>query len=158
MDKELFKQHGGSTPKFSLKGMRFASRIVDVIDGDTIVGIIPLMNTFYKFHIRLASIDTSEIKSKDAKLKEIAIKAKNRLLELITDKSINSKNELEADVYLVWLKCEDFDKYGRLLANIYRTPECVKSFSEILLEEKLAYPYYGSTKLPEESQLEYFNS
>jgi endonuclease YncB( thermonuclease family) len=65
------------------------------------------------------------------------------------------KDYLKSIVCIVFVKCYDFDKYGRLLADVYIDHESVnrKSISEILLSEKLAYPYNGGTKLTEEEQL-----
>lgn len=60
------------------------------------------------------------------------------------------------DCFLVYVKCYDFDKYGRLLIDLYLNKD-EKSLSDILLEEKLAYVYNGrQTKLTEEQQLNLF--
>jgi endonuclease YncB( thermonuclease family) len=53
---------------------------------------------------------------------------------------------LTNNVYLVWLKCHKFDKYGRVLADIYRSSEHGVSFSQILLAEGLAKEYHGGKK------------
>ena len=53
----------------------------------------------------------------------------------------------------MWIECVDFDKYGRLLTNVFLNKEDDKSISDILLEEKLAYKYNGDTKLTEEEQI-----
>ena len=74
--------------------------------------------------------------------KELALKAKQRFIELI------SKHETK----LVKIECFEFDKYGRLLGNIY-IDDKTKNVSNILIEEKLAYKYDGSTKLNEEEQM-----
>jgi hypothetical protein len=107
-----------------------------------------------------------EIKSKNEKNKELACFARSRLISLITDKDISEttllkdrrmiNNFLNKNVYCVWIECLDFDKYGRLLANIYKSDNTLtpsESFSSILLKEKLAYTYTGETKLTEEEQL-----
>ena len=87
-------------------------------------------------------------------LQDNAIRARDRLFELVTNSKVNTKNDikklLETDVYLVWVECCNKDKYGRTLANIYKDNDKAKSFSEILLEEKLAYKYEGKTKLSDE--------
>jgi endonuclease YncB( thermonuclease family) len=88
------------------------------------------------------------------------MKARNRLIQLITGKSVeegSKKKEvasfLDDDVYLVWVHCLEFDKYGRALIECYSSPDSTKSFSETLVEEKLAYRYAGDTKLTEEQQV-----
>ena len=52
----------------------------------------------------------------------------------------------------MYVKCHDFDKYGRLLLDLYLDKD-EKSISDVLLEEKLAYVYNGKTKLNEDEQL-----
>jgi endonuclease YncB( thermonuclease family) len=154
MSKEDFRQFGGSTPELSINGLNSYGRLIDIYDGDTIKVILPTFGSYYKFTIRLNDIDTCEIRSKDKILQDNAIKARDRLFELATTSKVNTKNDikkiLEADVYLVWVECCNKDKYGRVLANIYKDKGSIKSFSEILLEEKLAYKYEGKTKLSDD--------
>jgi endonuclease YncB( thermonuclease family) len=154
MSREDFRQFGGSTPELSINGLNSYGRLIDIYDGDTIKVILPTFGSYYKFTIRLNDIDTCEIRSKDKILQDNAIKARDRLFELATTSKVNTKNDikkiLEADVYLVWVECCNKDKYGRVLANIYKDKGSIKSFSEILLEEKLAYKYEGKTKLSDD--------
>jgi endonuclease YncB( thermonuclease family) len=160
MSIEEFRQFGGSTPELSINGLKSYGRLVDIYDGDTVKIVLPVFDSFYKFSIRLNEIDTCEIKSKDKVLQENAIKARDRLFELLTNNkvdavnSINGKNDikkaLDAEVYLVWVECDSKDKYGRILANIYKDKGSTKSVSEILIEEKLAYRYGGKTKMTDE--------
>lgn len=157
---EKFKQYGINTPEFSLHGLKMYIRVVSIYDGDTIKAIVPFMGQFFKFTIRLSGIDTCEIKSKNQQNKDLALSARNRLFELVTSQKISqndlSKKDLESlldkHVYLVWANLLEFDKYGRLLANIYITTDSINSFSDILVSEKLAYKYTGDTKLTEEQQ------
>jgi endonuclease YncB( thermonuclease family) len=160
MSIEEFRQFGGSTPELSINGLKSYGRLVDIYDGDTVKIVLPVFDSYYKFSIRLNEIDTCEIKSKDKVLQENAIKARDRLFELLTNNkvdavnSINGKNDikkaLDAEVYLVWVECDSKDKYGRILANIYKDKGSTKSVSEILIEEKLAYRYGGKTKMTDE--------
>ena len=154
MSKEDFRQFGGSTPELSISGLKTYGRLIDVYDGDTVKVILPTFGSYYKFTIRLNDIDTCEIKSKDKVLQNNGIKARDRLFELVTNIKVITKNDikktLESDVYLVWVDCCNKDKYGRVLANIYKDNDTTKSFSEILLEEKLAYKYEGKTKLSDD--------
>lgn len=158
MDKERFRQYGGATPPFSLAGMQTAARVVDVYDGDTMTCVVPLHDQYYKFTVRLAGIDTCEVKGKN---KEHALRARSRVLELVTGAAVTAdavstrkkvQALLDRDVHLVWLHCQEFDKYGRLLAEVREGPD-QKTFSQILIEEKLAYAYQGDTKLTEEEQV-----
>jgi len=148
-----------NTKLFSFDGINCMSRVVDITDGDTIKTIINFKDEYYKIIVRLNNIDTCETKSKIEENKNMGIKAKQRLYNLITNKEIDNndkkaiKKELNDNVYLIWLKCYDFDKYGRVMGDIYYKENDVKSFSDILIEEKLAYKYQGKTKLTEEEQL-----
>jgi endonuclease YncB( thermonuclease family) len=149
-----------NTPLFSFNGVNGMSRVVDITDGDTIKAIINFKDDYYKIIIRLNDIDTCETKSKCEENKNLGIEAKKRLFNLITNKTIDSndkkliKQELHNNCYLIYLKCYDFDKYGRVLGDIYQNENDNISFSSILIKEKLAYVYGGKTKLTEKEQIE----
>ena len=138
-----------NTPYFSLNGNKYIAKVVNVIDGDTIVAIIYLFDNFYKFNIRLNGIDTCETKSSNIKIKNLGLEAKYRILELITNKKYKDLdrnsiiNIFKNDTYLVQISCYDFDKYGRLLADIFINDQ---NISNILIKEKLAYSYDGKVK------------
>lgn len=151
---ELQKYNIHNTHKFSLNGFSTIARLVDIIDGDTIICIIPCFGKYFKFHIRLNGIDTCESKSLDSFIKNKAICAKNKIFEYICENTtLNFKDYLFQNCILVWLECKDFDKYGRLLANVFKThnnKSVGQSISELLLSEKLAYEYHGERKLTED--------
>lgn len=159
--KQDFQAHGYETPEFSLLGTKTWARVVYVYDGDSPTLVLPLLGKMYRFATRMYGIDTSEIKSKDATNKDRALKAKHRLIELITGKTAPvplgaSKKEIKAlfaqETHVAWVECLDMDKYGRILVKIKASPEEEKTFADILVEEKLAYPYFGETKLSEAQQ------
>lgn len=163
MDLEIFKQYGGSTPAFSLNDKKTWARVVSIYDGDTLTAVIPVLGSFFKFKIRLQGIDTCEMKSATEFAKDMALKARNRLVEVITGTSTPFKTKkdiekyLDSNVCLVWLHCLEMDKYGRVLANVYRTQDEM-SINQLLLDEKLAYSYNGDTKKTEQEQIEYLNN
>ena len=153
MDVFDFKNYGPHTPCFSFEGYNTYARVVGMYDGDTITVTFPLPLTnppcVYKFHIRLDGIDTPEIRGGG----QAAVVSRDRLFNLITDipplpnmtkKDIQTM--LTDNVYLVWLECHKFDKYGRILADIYRSRDHDKSFSQILMTEGLAKEYHGGKK------------
>ncbi len=149
-----------NTPVFSFNGINGMSRVVDITDGDTIKAIINFKDSYYKIIVRLNNIDTCETKSKCEENKNLGIEAKKRLYNLITNKTIDTndkkqiKQELHNNCYLIYLKCYDFDKYGRVLGDIYQNETDDTSFSSILIKEKLAYVYGGKTKLTEKEQID----
>lgn len=163
--REMYKQHGSGTPYFSLKGVQTYARVIDVYDGDTITVVFDTNGFFLKFKCRLAGVDTCEIRSKNKENKQLAVLARSRLFNLITGNVMNEeirKKELiqyfDDHVFIIWLHCLEFDKYGRLLIQCYSSAEAQKSFSEILIEEKLAYPYDGETKLAEKQQVQFLTT
>lgn len=161
--KDTFKHHGGETAYFTLDGIKTFARVVDVYDGDTMTLVLQMNGVFLKFKTRMAGIDTCEMRSKNLKIKRLAIQARNRLISLVTRRPyddinvITKKSEvavmLDEEVYLIWVHCLEFDKYGRLLADCYSSPNSMTSFSTALIHENLAYNYEGDTKLTEEQQI-----
>ena len=150
-----------NVPDFSLYNKILLAKVVDIYDGDTCTCILNVFNNYYKFKIRLADIDTPEIKNKIVIKKTMAYVARNRLYNLITGdiidyfESRNSVREkLQKNNYIVKLYCGDFDKYGRLLAFVFNkdfnitNKEIDKkvSFNYTLINEKLAVYYDGGAK------------
>ena len=118
------------TPLFTLSGLQTDVKCVKCYDADTIHIVMHLNNSLQRFVCRLVGIDSAEIKSKNAKEKEAAIKARDYLKEMILDKLIN-------------VECGKFDKYGRLLITIFYNDMNV---NEHLVEKNYAYKYDGKTK------------
>lgn len=160
-----FAKYGLSTPEFSLKGIETFCRVVSVYDADTITVVMPLFDSYYRFNIRLLGIDCPEMKSKILENKKKAIRARNQVIQwLLPNKTINldetyTKKQIQEmfaqDVAIAWIKCDEYEKFGRILANLYSNfndPEHL-SFSNRLIAEGLAYSYMGGTKLTEEEQL-----
>lgn len=105
-------------------------KVVKVYDGDTITIAACLDDKCYKFSTRLLGIDTPEIRGKSVKEKALAIDARDYLKTMIFGK-------------MVELRKVSYDKYGRLLANVYFEN---KSISDLMIEKKYAVPYDGGTK------------
>ena len=164
MSKDLFKPHNNDTKEFSLHGKGTFARVTSIHDGDTLTCIIPLFDNFYKFNTRLDGIDTCEILSDNPITKQIAVQARNRLIDLVTrgmslkiDKDLLNQRKfvqglLDKDVYLIWIDCGNFDKYGRLLVKAKLDHDDTQTLSQILITENLAYSYQGGTKLTESQQ------
>lgn len=162
--KELFRPYTYQTPLFSFNGEKRWARVVSCYDADTMTIIIDINGKYNKYNIRLNGIDSCEIKSKIKENKERAIKARNRVLQWL-GLNVNLETEytrnqiqkmLMDDVYLIWIHCGKFDKYGRLLASIYLNATDGISCADMLLAEKYAYVYEGGTKLTEEEQKQFY--
>lgn len=138
---------------FSLTGSTVIARVIGVHDGDTITCIIFCNNLYVKFKIRLAHIDTAEMNTRpknDGEIKKVeqlilhSVKAKARLIDLITDGKISIDNVKRDKKYenlindqiremncLVKIKITKYEsKFGRQLGEIYRHNDMEsKSFS-----------------------------
>lgn len=137
-------------PVFSLRGTH-TGRVVSIHDGDTFTCVIKLGETFYKFPVRIAEIDTCEMTSKDPLLRTKAFMARDRLFGLLTKRSDVDTIEwrkkdfdeyFQKNYVLATLECQDMDKYGRVLAH-------VEYIADTLVREKLAYAYDGGKKFTE---------
>lgn len=172
-----------NTEQFSFNGLSTFCRILDVIDGDTLCVIFNLNDKFYRFIIRLNGIDTCEIKSIDKNILQKGIDAKNYVISTLCS-SNNIKNYdlnftkketkefFNKNFIIAYISCKKFDKFGRILANIYLYNNEYNSrneynshnnllnensLSNLLLNKKLAYPYFGGRKLSNEEIKKYFN-
>ena len=47
---------------------------------------------------------------------------------------------------LIYIKCHDFDKYGRLLGEIFLNQSDTKSVNEMMVENGYGYAYHGGKK------------
>ena len=129
-----------SVPYFSLKGNVFYGLPCNIYDGDTFSVIFEYKGELIKYRCRCNGYDCAEMKpslndpNRDHE-KELAIKAKDRLIELL------NKHETK----LIRIECLDFDKYGRLLINFWNNVD-KKSINEIMILEGHGKPYNGGSK------------
>lgn len=109
--------------------------VIKVYDGDTITiaqRLPYLKSPLYRFSVRLAGIDSPEIKGKTDEEKSAAKISQKVLEKLVLNKNITIKN----------VKTE---KYGRLLADVYLGDIHINRW---LLDNNYAIPYVGGTKKP----------
>lgn len=158
IEEKLSSSTTNSIPEFSLNELNTAGKIVEVYDGDTCKIILINDNNLLKFSCRLNFIDCPEMKPLKTKVnRELEIKnaiiARNRLIQLSTnckcdlDNTLSKsqiKELLKTNTKIVRVKCYKFDKYGRLLVEIFSDKQ--NSINNILIEEKHAKPYDGGTK------------
>ena len=114
-----------TTPIFSLDGMDFQAKIVDVHDGDTVKAVFKVF----------AHVDTPELRTDDPAEKARALFVRDKLREQILNK-------------IVTLHCLKFDKYGRLLVEINNGQNnSGQNIHEWLIQNKYANLYEGKTKI-----------
>ena len=131
-------------PYFSLSGKIYKCTIVDIYDGDTITVIFKFSGKYYKWKVRMLGYDSPEIRiSKKDQLREekkkLGIDAREYLREIIQK---NSTCCLHKKYY--YIKCGKFDKYGRLLGEIYKYKKDIKrdnSINSMMLQSKHAVEY-----------------
>lgn len=154
------KNMSDDVEEFTLNGYQTIAKIVYVYDGDTVHSVFKLNNKMVKFNCRLNGIDSPEMIPKnieDKHLRELemfsAIKSRNYLIEKVTDQKIEDKltkaeiKELcKKSNKLVFIKCYNFDKYGRLLIDIF--DENNNSINQQMINDKQAVSYNGGTKIP----------
>lgn len=137
-------------PIFSLKGYITIAKLLSNYDGDTGDILFLYNDKPMRMKARFMGYDTNEIKPllNDPRREEKKLKAKlakQRLWELCRGTDKNEKR-------LIKIKCDDFDKYGRLLIVAYDENfegELVfdKSINNKMIEEGHGYHYEGGTKL-----------
>ncbi len=135
MDLELIKElnslNANQIKKFTFENYETIIKIIKVVDGDTVSAIFKFKDEFYKYNFRIDGIDTAEIHSKNLNEKKFAYEAKTYLSNLIINKNLKAK-------FL------NFDKYGRVLINIFLDND--ELLSDNLINGGYAKKYDGGTK------------
>ena len=117
------------------------TKIVKVLDGDTIDVLIDLgFDLYKKERVRIAGVDTPEKRTRDLEEKELGIHATNWMKDKLTetikgDEELTIRTELKGGV----------GKYGRLLGWLY-VGEGDISLNEQMITEGYAWAYDGGTK------------
>ena len=131
---------GNNIPIFTLENEVKLCRVVDIYDGDSCRVVFEHKGILNKWNIRMNGYDSPEIRP--------LLKLKNR--DEIKKKAIEAKDYLKSLIMnenqLVYLKCSKFDKYGRVLGDIFINKYDTKSVNEIMIDNDYAYEYHGGTK------------
>ena len=108
-------------------------KVVKVYDGDTFTIATKLPHNkeqYYRFPVRIKGIDAPELRTKDKIEKEYAIISRDYLSSMINDRIVHLENV-------------EFEKYGRLLADVYIDNVSV---SKAMLDKRYAVEYDGKKK------------
>ena len=123
--------------EFNFSGLRKKAKIISVYDADTVDAIMCIEEKPYKFKIRINGIDTPEIKPlKTIPNRELHVECGIKCREYLKSKILNK---------IVDVQCYEFDKYGRVLADIYLSK--LKTVTNELVNKKYAKKYEGKTKI-----------
>uniref|UniRef100_A0A6C0CKY6 TNase-like domain-containing protein n=1 Tax=viral metagenome TaxID=1070528 RepID=A0A6C0CKY6_9ZZZZ len=147
--RKKLKDFDNTTPFFSLDGKVKRCKVVDVYDGDTVKVVFYTKGGWYRWNIRMYGYDAPEKRLPKNKytddqmiyLRSLERDATNYIKELILDK-------------IIYIKCGEFDKYGRLLGLLYLKKKHVKkgyekSVNKMMVNKGYGYEYFGGTKLDE---------
>ena len=133
---------GAMTPPSRKSCYNFrVTKIVKVLDGDTIDVLIDLgFDLYKKERVRIAGVDTPEKRTRDLEEKELGLHATNWMKDKLTetikgDEELTIRTELKGGV----------GKYGRLLGWLYVGDSDI-SLNEQMITEGYAHAYDGGTK------------
>ena len=154
MDEE-WRPHDRTTPMFSWEGRSFRARLVDAHDADTVRVVFRTDDESYKqFILRLAGIDAPEMNSKNVQEASAAVRARDRLLQLLAPGVFESAGPyskkdvlrlLHDNIVLIDIDTKQYDKYGRLLAVVRPSGGRI-SVADTLMAEGHAKRYDGGHK------------
>ena len=132
--------------KFTFEDEVKLAKCVNVYDGDTIQLVFPVQGTLYRWSCRLSGVDTPELRTRNKQEKMYGYQVRDALREKLSNK-------------MVMVHCGEFDKYGRLLGQIYLKDDYEKqkgggdsddlqknSINQWLIDNNYAFPYDGGSK------------
>jgi len=120
---------------WSLKDLEVTNPTLhSVYDGDTFRLVLPVCCKKYIFPCRLNGADTPEVRTKNLTEKRVGQAVRDYVTELLESKPFR-------------VRCGNFDKYGRVLCDVYiHIDENEVSLSDHLIEKGYAYAYGGNKK------------
>lgn len=115
---------GAATPRYG----PYNVSVDRILDGDTFAAVVAVWPGLeYRVNIRVAGIDTPELKAKSECERAMALSALNRATELLREAQIVTVDHIKYDSFA-----------GRMVADVYVDG---KSFGHILLSENHARLY-----------------
>ena len=110
---ELLKSATINIPEFSLKNKKILCNVVDVYDGDTVKVVFFTNNILHRWTVRLKGINTPEMRP--------SLKLEGR--EMVIENAKKSRDFLKSlfkqSNNLVYILCDIFGKYGRLIGTFF---------------------------------------
>lgn len=142
-------------PEFNFAGQNFFARVIGLHDGDSLKICLEVGGKLDKIMTRLEGIDTPEIRSKDPKEKALAIRARDYVAAwAMPDKFKVGGNYTEKELVaalwetpvIVYIKCGETEKYGRIISKFYKDDIEPHSLNELLKQNGFADSYDGGHK------------
>ncbi len=134
--------------KFTFEDEVKLAKCVYVYDGDTVQLVFPVQGILYRWSCRLSGVDTPELRTRNKIEKKYGYQVRDALRERLTNK-------------MVMVHCGEFDKYGRLLGQIYLKDDYEQqtgggggdsddlqknSINQWLIDNNYAFAYDGGSK------------
>lgn len=135
--------------KFTFEDEFKLAKCVHVYDGDTVQVVFPVQGILYRWSCRLSGVDTPELRTRNKQEKAYGYHVRDALREKLSNK-------------MVMVHCGEFDKYGRLLGQIYLKDDYdvqngggnngdsddlqKNSINQWLIDNNFAFPYDGGSK------------
>lgn len=132
---ENLKNATKSISEFSLENNKFLCKIVDVYDGDSVKAVFYTFGKLHKWAVRLKGINTPELRP-SRKLEN-----RNEIIQRAKESRDHLKKIFEENNNLVYILCDDFGKYGRLLGTFFINEE--KSDFESSINYKMIQDGYA---------------
>jgi endonuclease YncB( thermonuclease family) len=132
---ELLSWSDTSIEQFSLNGRIILGKVVSVYDGDTCKVNLFVSNDLKQFTVRMMGYDSPEMRTKNTTEKQCGNVSKTALIKLV-------------EGHIVKLECLEFDKYGRLLANVFiRVANGEElNVNEFMISNHFGHSYLGGSK------------
>lgn len=142
-------------PEFNFAGQNFYARVIGLHDADSLKVCFDVSGKLYKMMTRLEGIDSAEIRSKDPKEKALAVRARDYVAAWCMPNKFSvggnyTEKELVAalweDPVIVYLKCGEMDKFGRILTEFYKDDVEPHSLNKLLRDNGFVDSYDGGSK------------
>lgn len=135
---ESLKNATKSISEFSLENNKVLCKIVDVYDGDSVKAVFYTFGKLHKWSVRLKGINTPELKP-SRKLEN-----RNEIIQHAKESRDHLKKLFEENNNLVYILCDDFGKYGRLIGTFFideNTSDFESSINYKMIEDGYAKIY-----------------
>jgi endonuclease YncB( thermonuclease family) len=129
-------------PYWSFKNQTLIGKVVNVYDGDTCTVVVLFKSELMKFRMRMAGYDSPELRNtsvpnyKNTNEYTKACNAKQALIDLVLNKQVT-------------IESTGWDKYGRLLGNMFVTNKQTNSrihVNQWMIQHGHGYIYDGGKK------------
>jgi len=126
-------------PLFTFKNYATYGKITNVYDGDTFTLVFLYNGSPMKYKCRCLGYDSPEMKP--------SLKSPNREKEIAAAKIARQRFiDITSVAEFIYIKFYDFDKYGRILVEVFIDETDEKSVNTRMIEEGHGYKYDGGKK------------